>query len=62
MEKKNISYSDWSPQQIRAYIIIKIPRVVGLFKLSDDPVKKEQKIEDLADTFMEVYNQTLQHQ
>ena len=60
---KNISYSDWAPQQMREDIINDINRdVPGLFKFPEDPVKKEQKIEDLADTFMEVYNQTLQHQ
>ena len=60
---KNISYSDWTLQQMRENIINEINRdVPGLFKLPDDPVKKGQKLEDLANTFMGVYNQTLQHQ
>ena len=34
---------------------------LGLFKLPDDPVQKQEKIEDLAGAFMEVYEQTLPH-
>ncbi len=59
----NIGYSDWSPQKLKENMMAMIHNdVAGLFRFSDDPVKKEQKIEDLTDTFMEVYNQALQHQ
>lgn len=59
----NIGYSDWSPQQMRRHIIIEIPKdVADLFKLPDDPAQRQKEIEDLADTFMEVYVQALQHQ
>ncbi|MDE0118864.1 MAG: hypothetical protein OXM55_02510 [Bdellovibrionales bacterium] len=34
--------------------------VSNVFKLPDDPVLRKQKIEDLADTFMEVYNRAQQ--
>ena len=60
---KNISYSDWTLQQMRENIINEINRdVPGLFKFPDDPVKKEQKVKNLADNFMAIYNQALQHQ
>ena len=48
---------------MKAKIIETINRnTANLFKFSDDPVQKEQKVEDLADTFMEVYNRAQQHQ
>ena len=63
-QERNISYSDWTPQQIKGEVarIIDNSSGAGFFKFSDDPIQKKQKINDLADTFMEVYNQTLQHQ
>ena len=36
--------------------------VSGLFKIPDDPARKQEKIEDFADTFMKLYNRTQQHQ
>ena len=60
---KNISYSDRTPQQMREEVVRLIRQdTPGLFKFPDDSAKKEKKVEDLTDTFMEVYNQTLQHQ
>ena len=60
---KNISYSDSTPQQVKEDIIDMIhDDVAGLFKFPDDPSEAQKKTEDLADTFMEVYNQALQHQ
>ena len=61
-QDKNISYSDWTLKDIR-FKVMKIIRDgnQGLFKFPDDSAKKEKKVEDLTDTFMKVYNQTLQH-
>lgn len=36
--------------------------IAGIFKFSNDPIEKQQEVKDFADMFMEVYNQTLQHQ
>ncbi len=59
----NISYSDWTPQEIRKAVIKGIRKdIPGLFKFSRNPIKKGWKIKDLVDNFMAVYNQTLQHQ
>lgn len=60
---QNISYSDQTPQQMKENINSSIRgNIDGFLKLPDDPAQKEQKIEDLANTFMEVYNRALQHQ
>ena len=62
-EGKIISYANWTLQEMRETIRKMIQEdIAGLFKFSEDPSEKEKKIEDLVDTFMEVYNQTLQHQ
>ena len=60
----NISYSDWTPQKMREEVIKSIQRdTADLFSFSKNPSEAEkEKIEDLADNFMEVYNQALQHQ
>ena len=60
---KNIGYSNWHPNDLMAEIKARISRdVSGVVKLPDDPDQKQKKIKDLADTFMGVYNQALQHQ
>ena len=62
-EEKNISYGNWTLQGIREAIGKTIrENNAEVFKFSDDPIRKGQKIRDLTDTFMEIYNQTLQHQ
>ena len=62
-EGKNISYANWTPQQMRKEVMTSIYwNGTNLFKFSDDPIEKQEKKEDLADTFMEVYNQAQQHQ
>ena len=62
-QERNISYSDRTSQQMRKEVVRVINnRNVGFFKFSDDPVKKQKKIEALANTFIAVYNQALQHQ
>ena len=61
----NIGYNDWTPQKMREEIVKKIYEdTADLFNFSkDDPSEAEkEKIEDLADNFIEVYSQTLQHQ
>ena len=58
----DISFSGWVPEKTRNDVIAKIENnVSGVFKFPDDPAQKKQKIEDLADTFMEVYNRAQQH-
>ena len=58
----NISYSDWTPQQMREAVTRRIRNSnAGIFKFSNDPVKKKKKTEDITDTFMEVYNKAQQH-
>ena len=58
----NISYSDWTPQQMREAVTKRVRNSnAGIFKFSNDPVKKKKKIEDITDTFMEVYNKAQQH-
>ena len=61
--KQNISYSDKTPRQIRA-LATKLVRedVANLFNFPNNPIRKELKIKSFVDVFMEVYNQTLQHQ
>ena len=60
---KNISYSDRTPQEIREEVSTMIRNDdTELFKFSEDPIQREQKIEGLTDIFMEVYEQALQHQ
>ena len=59
----NISYSDWTLQEIRDEVAEYIgDNETDLFKFTDDPGQKERKIETLTDIFMEVYNKALQHQ
>ncbi|MYE07737.1 MAG: hypothetical protein F4X95_03180 [Oligoflexia bacterium] len=55
----NILNSDLTLKEVKIAIMEDIS---GVFKLSDDPAQKQKKLEDLADTFMEVYNQAQQHQ
>ena len=60
---KNISYSDRTLQEIREEVSTMIRNDdTELFKFSEDPVQRGQKIEGLTDIFMEVYEQALQHQ
>ena len=62
-ERRNISYTNQTPQQMRKEVMKSIYwEGTNLFKFSDDPTEKQEKMEDLADTFMEVYNQAQQHQ
>lgn len=62
-ERQNISDINWTPEKVREEIIKQIRKnTAGLFKFPDDPVEAEKKLEDLADTFMEVYNKAQQHQ
>lgn len=58
-----LSDIDRTPKEMRHYIISVISHSAAeLFKFPNDPVEEQKKIEDLADTFMEVYNQAQQHQ
>ena len=60
---KNISYSDRTLQEIREEVFIMIQNNdAELFKISDDPIQRKQKINSLVDIFMEVYERALQHQ
>ena len=62
-EEKNISYSDMTLPDVREAIEKTIrENEAEVFKFSDDLLRKEKKVRDLTDTFMEIYNQTLQHQ
>lgn len=62
-EDKNISYSDVALPDVRAQVVRMIQEdAAGVFKFSGTSAQREQKIRDLTDTFMEVYNQALQHQ
>ncbi|MDE0119408.1 MAG: hypothetical protein OXM55_05310, partial [Bdellovibrionales bacterium] len=55
--------ADMTLKEIKESIMEGIARdVSGVFKMPDDPAQKQKKLEDLADTFMEVYNQAQQHQ
>ena len=58
----NLSDPDFTPGQMKKKVIqgIKKDRS-GVFKLPEDPAKQDQYLKDLADTFMDVYNQTQQH-
>ncbi len=61
-QRGNISYSDWTLQQMREEIFRMIQtNDAGLFKFSENSTQKQQKTEDLTNVFMEVYSQTLQH-
>ena len=62
-EDNNISYSYVTVPDMRGRIARMIKKdAAGLFKFSDVSVQRKEKIRDLTDTFMEVYNQTLRHQ
>ena len=57
-QKRNISYSDWTLQEIREEVFRVIQmNDAGFFKLPADLLK----INSLVDIFMEVYEQALQH-
>lgn len=58
-----VRYNELAPQQLRSRIITSIysAGADGLFAFPD-PNKKHQRVIDLADTFMAVYTQALQHQ
>ena len=64
----NVSYNDskswgWNLQNLRDEVEKSVNDInIGVFRFPDDFAQKEVKVQDLADTFMEVYNQTLQHQ
>ena len=60
----NIGYSDWTPQKMREEIVERIYQDVGgLFSFSKNPSAAEkEKIYNLADNFIDVYNQALQYQ
>lgn len=61
-QTRNISYSDRTLRKIRGEVFIMIQNDdTGLFKLSNDPIQREQKINSLVDVFMEVYERALQH-
>ena len=52
-----------SAEKMKEIIIQKInTNVANLFKFPNDPAQKQKKLEDLADTFIEVYNKAQQHQ
>lgn len=60
---QNTSQDYREPKKMRDFIVKRIKvNFTSIFKLPKDPAEKAKKLEDLADTFMEVYNRAQQHQ
>lgn len=61
--RNNLSSISRTPEGMKGHVMLRIREsIAGLFKFPDDPVEEQKKIEDLADTFMEVYNRAQQQQ